>query len=135
MSKTAGKSYIAIVEDDESLCRSLARLLQASGYQPVTYLSAEAFLNDDNHPVFDCLIVDVQLGGMTGIELGEILAADESATPLVFLTAHEEWDALKGTLRIPYNGFLRKSDPAEMVIAAIEKSRVTGALLVHADQE
>jgi FixJ family two-component response regulator len=48
--KHSSKNYIAIVEDDESLCRSLARLLQASGYQPVTYHSAEVFLDDAKQP-------------------------------------------------------------------------------------
>ena len=52
------KTYIAVIEDDEGLRRSLARLLRAAGYQPVTYQSAEAFLNDAKHPVFDCLVVD-----------------------------------------------------------------------------
>ena len=52
------KTYIAVIEDDEGLRRSLARLLRAAGYQPVTYRSAEAFLNDAKHPVFDCLVVD-----------------------------------------------------------------------------
>lgn len=48
-------------------------LVLAIGHQPVTYLSAEAFLNVKKRPTFDCLIVDIQPGGMSGIELGERL--------------------------------------------------------------
>ena len=118
----SSKSYIAIVEDDESLCRSLARLLRASGYQPVTYHSAEVFLGDAKRPVFDCLIVDIQLGGMSGPELGERLARDGSSIPLIFLTAHENWEALKQSISTPHVALLHKSDPGETVINAIESS-------------
>jgi len=120
--KHSSKIYIAIVEDDESLCRSLARLLQASGYQPVTYHSAEVFLDDAKQPVFDCLIVDIQLGGMSGLELGERLARDESNIPLIFLTAHENWETLKQSISTPHVALLRKNDPGEAVINAIESS-------------
>ena len=62
-------TYVAVVDDDESVCRSFARLLRASGIQAVTYSSAEAFLADSKRPQFDCMVFDVQLGGMSGIEL------------------------------------------------------------------
>ena len=120
--KHTSKSYIAIVEDDESLCRSLARLLQASGYQPVTYHSAEVFLDDTKHPVFDCLILDIQLGGMSGLELGERLASDESNIPLIFLTAHENWETLKQSISAQHVALLRKTDPGGLVLAAIDKA-------------
>ena len=67
--------YVAVIDDDESLCRSLGRLLRASGIQPVPYLSAEDFLADVKRPKFDCLVLDIQLSGMTGIELNQHLAA------------------------------------------------------------
>ena len=116
------KTYIAIVEDDESLSRSLARLLKASGYLPVTYFSAEAFLNDNKRPAFDCLIVDIQLCGMSGIELGRYLLEHRSDIPTIYLTAQEEWEDLKRMITTPYTAFLRKSDPGESVLAAIESS-------------
>ena len=126
MSKEAinedSKTYIAIVEDDKSLCRSLARLLQASGYHSVTYLSAEAFLDDAKRPVFDCLVVDIQLSGMSGIELGQQLLEHGVTIPVIFLTAHEEWETLKQSIKTPYAAFLRKTDPGEVLIAAIDKA-------------
>jgi len=116
------KTYIAIVDDDESLCRSLARLLHASGYHPVMYFSAEAFLDDTKRPAFDCLVVDIQLGGMSGIELGQHLLEHGVSIPLIFLTAHEEWETLKQSVKTPYVAFLRKTDPGQTVLAAIESS-------------
>jgi FixJ family two-component response regulator len=82
--------YIAVVDDDEGFCRSLGRLLRAADYQPVTYLSAEAFLADVKHPRFDCLLLDVTLGGMSGLELGRRLAAVGSTTPVIYITAHDD---------------------------------------------
>ena len=61
--------YVAVVDDDESICRSFSRLLRAANFQPVTYASAEAFLADAQHPKFDCLVLDIQLEGMSGLEL------------------------------------------------------------------
>ena len=68
-------SYVAIVDDDASVCRSFSRLLSAAGVQPVSYASAEAFLNDTKRPRFDCLVLDIQLDGISGLELRRRLAA------------------------------------------------------------
>ena len=114
--------YVAVVDDDESLCRSLARLLRASGIQAATYLSAEAFLDDSKRCQFDCLVLDVQLGGMSGIELNQRLAASDSATPVIFLTAHDEPDVREPALRTPCVAYLRKTEPGEMVLAAIRQA-------------
>ncbi|WP_409559365.1 response regulator, partial [Accumulibacter sp.] len=62
---------VAVVDDDDELRRSFARLLRASGMQPVTYASAEALLADSMRPQFDCLVLDVQLPGMSGLDLQE----------------------------------------------------------------
>ena len=55
-------TYVAVVDDDESVCRSFARLLRAAGMQAITYDSAESFLADRKHPQFSCLVLDIQLG-------------------------------------------------------------------------
>ena len=85
--------YVAVVDDDEELCRSFGRLLRAAGFQPITYASAEALLADTKHPQFDCLVLDIELGGMSGIELAERLLADGWSTPFIFITAHEDPNA------------------------------------------
>ncbi len=114
--------YVAVVDDDESLCRSLARLLRASGIHAVTYLSAEAFLDDSQRCEFDCLVLDVQLGGMSGIELNQRLAASDSTTPVIFLTAYEEPDVGWSALHPPCVAYLRKTEPAEVVLATIRQA-------------
>ena len=76
-----GQLCVGVVDDDESVRRSLARLLRAAGMQPTTYASAEEFRADVQPPRFDCLVLDVQLPGMSGLELRNRLAAEGVATP------------------------------------------------------
>jgi FixJ family two-component response regulator len=65
----ASNIYVALVDDDQSLCRSFSRLLRAAGFYAVTYSSGEMFLADASRPWFNCLILDIQLSGITGLEL------------------------------------------------------------------
>ena len=122
MTSEPAKTYIAIVDDDESICRSLGRLLRAAGMQPVAYSSAEAFLADSRQPRFDCLVLDIQLGGMSGIELNQRLALSGSTAPVVFLTAHEEPDVRERALRTPCAAYLKKTEPGEVVLATIREA-------------
>ena len=113
---------VAVVDDDESLCRSFSRLLHASGIRAVSYLSAENFLADSKRPQFDCVVLDIQLGGMTGIELNQQLTAAGSPAPVIFITAYDEPEIREQALRTPCVAYLRKSEPAEVVLSAIRKA-------------
>ncbi len=113
---------IAIVDDDESLCRSLGRLLRAVGMKPVAYPSAEAFLEDQAHPPFDCLVLDVQLGGISGIELQRRLVASGERTPIIFITAHDEPEAREQALATGCTGYFRKTDSGTDVVEAIRRA-------------
>jgi FixJ family two-component response regulator len=113
--------YVAVVDDDENLCRSLARLLRAAGFQPITYASAEAFLADTKHPQFDCLVLDVQLGGMSGIELAQRVVADGGHTPIVFITAHDEPEARAEAEAAGCVAYFRKTDSGAEVLEAIRR--------------
>jgi len=110
---------VAIVDDDESLCRSLGRLLRASGIQPITYPSAEAFLADTHHPKFDCLVFDIQLGGMSGLELYQKLEADGQHPPVIFITAHDDPAVREEALAAGCAAYFRKNDSGADVIEAI----------------
>ena len=114
--------YVAVVDDDESLCRSFSRLLRVAGFQPVTYPSAEAFLQDSKRPRFDCLVLDIQLPGMSGLELSQRLAAVADATPVIFITAHDEPEIRSQALAGGCAGFFHKNDPGERVLEAIRRA-------------
>ena len=111
--------YVAVVDDDEDLCRSLARLLRASGMHPVTYSSAEAFLADTKHPQFDCLVLDVQLGGMSGIELMQGLLAESGHVPFIYPTAHDSPEARAIAEAAGCAGYFRKTDSGAELLEAI----------------
>ncbi|MDM0048862.1 response regulator transcription factor [Variovorax sp. J22R115] len=113
--------YVAVVDDDESLCRSLGRLLRASGMQPIAYDSAEAFLADTKRPRFDCLILDVQLGGMSGIELARRLVAEGAQTPFIFITAHDDLETRAAAQETGCAAYFRKNDPGADVLDAIRR--------------
>lgn len=119
--KSRVPACVALVDGDESLCRSLARLLRAYGIESVSYHSAEDFLGDASRPRFDCLVLDVRLVGMSGIELAERLDNSGSQIPVIFISAQDESGVRDRALRAGCAGFLRKSDPAEAVIDALRK--------------
>jgi FixJ family two-component response regulator len=113
--------YVAVVDDDESLCRSLGRLLRAAGIQSVTYDSAEAFLADAKHPRFDCLVLDVQLGGMSGIELGRRLVAEGGHAPFIYITAFDDAETRAEAEASGCAAYFRKTDAGADVLDAIRR--------------
>ena len=120
MSKTL-PIYVAVVDDDESLCRSLSRLLRAGGIQPINYPSAEEFLADTKRPQFDCLLLDIQLGGISGIELARRLTAEGGHTPVIFITAHDDPETRAKAEAAGCAAYFRKTDPGAEVLDAIRR--------------
>jgi FixJ family two-component response regulator len=116
------QTYVAIVDDDESVCRSMGRLLRTAEMQPIAYPSAEAFLADTRRPHFDCLVLDIQLGGMSGIELHRLLASGGSTTPVVYVTAHDEDATREEAQAVGCAAYFRKTDPGEAVLQAIRRA-------------
>jgi DNA-binding response OmpR family regulator len=111
--------YVAVIEADEHLCRSLARLLRASGMHPVTYSSVEAFRADIKQPQFDCLLLDIQLGGASGIELGYELAAGGAHLPFIFLSDCDEPDKRRMAKDAGCAAYLLKTDSGGAVLKAV----------------
>lgn len=82
-----GKTNIAVVDDDDSFARALSRLLRASGFEVETYPSGEAFLVPRRLRQPDCLVLDIQLQGMSGLNLLRRVRELGSITPVIFVTA------------------------------------------------
>ena len=119
--RTVTTTYVAVVDDDENICRSFGRLLRAAGFQPVTYDSAEAFLADRKHPEFGCLVLDIQLGAMSGIELAQRLAAAGAHTPIIFITAHDDPEARSAAEALGCAAYFRKTDSGKEVLDTIRR--------------
>ena len=79
---------ISVVDDDVSVRKSLDRLIRSVRLDVTVFASAEEFLNSDNPRKADCLILDVRLPGMSGIELHHHLLARNFNVPVIFITAH-----------------------------------------------
>jgi FixJ family two-component response regulator len=114
--------YVAVIDDDESVRRSMSRLLRASNLQAITYPSAEAFLTDTKRPRFDCLVLDIQLQGMSGLELSQKLSAVRDTTPVIFITAHDDPEVRAQAEASSCAGFFRKTDSGTDVLAAIRRA-------------
>ena len=84
------KIYVAVIDDDDSFSRAISRLLRAAGFEVAVYSSAEAFLLPTPLPDPACVVLDIELGGMSGLELRRHLNARGAITPVIFVTAHDE---------------------------------------------
>ena len=118
---TSKQTYVAVVDDDEKLCQSFGRLLRAAGLHPITYYSAEAFLADKKQPQFDCLVLDVQLGGMSGIELAQTLAGNGTHPPFIFITAHDDPGARAEAEAAGCVAYFQKTDSGAQVLETIRR--------------
>jgi FixJ family two-component response regulator len=81
---------VIVIEDDQSMCEALARILRLGGFDPVPYGSAEAFLRDAPAAPAVCMIVDVRLPGMDGFALIEHLRTRTNVPPVIFITASRD---------------------------------------------
>lgn len=84
----ANPPLISVVDDDDSVRESLDGLLRSVGFIAKVFASAEEFLNSDHLRTTDCLILDVRMPGMNGIELHRHLIANHYEMPVIFITAH-----------------------------------------------
>jgi CheY-like chemotaxis protein len=90
VSHVARPIRISIVDDDPSVREGLSRLLSSVGFAVNTSASAEEYLCSDQPGGANCLILDIRMSGMSGIELQRHLAANHREVPVIFITAHEE---------------------------------------------
>jgi FixJ family two-component response regulator len=117
-----GTKSVAIIDDDASANRALGRLLRGAGFEPRGFDSAESFLADPLRPSFGCLLVDIQLTGMSGLELQQQLQAEGSQLPVIFITAHDDPAARSEALRGGCVAFFRKTDPGALIVDALRRA-------------
>ncbi|NEH63634.1 response regulator transcription factor [Rhizobium ruizarguesonis] len=113
---------VAVVDDDASLRRSLGRLLNAYGFPAMEFASAEAFLARDPKTAIDCLVLDIDLGGMSGIDLQRRLKAEGTTLPVIFITALETVSVKAEAEKVGCVAYLQKQFSGAALIAAINKA-------------
>jgi FixJ family two-component response regulator len=110
---------ICVVDDDVSVRRALSLLLRSAGFAVETFASAEAFLGSKHETHYDCLVLDVHLGGLSGFALQEQLAAAGRSIPIVFITAHDDPATWKRARAVVTAEYLRKPFDDQSLIDAI----------------
>lgn len=119
---------VFIVDDDPAVLKSLSRLLRASQFTVVTFGSPQEFLERHNPHTPGCLVLDVAMPGLNGLELQEALRAKGSAIPIIFLTGHGDIPMSVQAMKGGALDFLTKpvhdEDLLKAVEAALEKDRI-----------
>jgi FixJ family two-component response regulator len=111
---------ISVVDDDESVRESLQALVRSVGLGVMVFASAEEFLTSGRVPDTDCLILDVRMPGMNGLELQRQLAANHFAMPIIFITAHGDEESRQRALKSGAVDYLLKPFSEEALLNAID---------------
>ena len=115
---------ISVVDDDRSVVEGTVSLMESIGYAATGFGSAEDFLNSPQLHRVACLILDVSMPGMGGLELQRRLAADHGRTPIIFITAHGDHDISTEALRRGAVAFLIKPFSQESLLNAVRSALV-----------
>jgi FixJ family two-component response regulator len=113
---------VCVVDDDESILRALRRVLGATGFRVETFSSAQQFLDSEHRDRADCLVLDVHLGGLSGLDLQERLARSGVSTPVIIITAYDDARTRERARRAGVIEYLRKPFDDDSLIDAIHKA-------------
>ena len=116
---TTKAGFIAIVDDDEPLREALGSVMKAAGFSTITFGSAEEYLDSAGRQRTACLVLDVRLPGMSGIELQRQLANDGDETPIVFVTAHGDASLRDSLMKAGASAFLNKPVRSDALLKEI----------------
>src|SRR6476661_4923946 len=118
----ARPTVVIVVDDDPGLLKSVARLLAHHGIESRTFASAEALLEADNVQTATCLLLDIHLGGISGIELRRRLAASGSNCPVIFMTANDDEATRNEAVEAGCIAYLRKPFGQHVLLNALSKA-------------
>ena len=110
---------ISIVDDDESVRRSTRLLIESLGFSVATFESAEAFLRSEKRGDTSCLILDVQMPGMSGLQLQTKLAHDGDSIPIIFITAYDDNQSRRRAIQAGAVAFLDKPFTEDQLLQTI----------------
>jgi len=120
--RVATPHLIAIVDDDKSFREAMARLMRSLGHSVASFDSAERFLLSDRTSEAECLICDIRMPGMSGIELQKQLIAEHRRLPIIFVTAHPTEAAREGAVAAGAVAFLSKPCNEDELIALLHQA-------------
>ena len=110
---------VFVIDDDESICRSLRRLLQSAGFHVRTFISGNDFLNQVCQNMSGCIILDVRMPEIGGLELQKRLNDSGCKMPIVFMSAHQDAGTRGKALNAGAIAFLQKPFEDQLLIETI----------------
>ena len=116
------KNLISVIDDDESVRRTTALLIESFGLRAAAFESAEGFLKSGQLHDTACLIVDVQMPGMNGLQLQSHLAAEGCGIPIIFITAYDDRESRGRAMRAGAVAFLSKPFGDEQLLQTIRSA-------------
>jgi FixJ family two-component response regulator len=121
------QSIVHVVDDDESFLNAMARLLRASGFLSRTYSSAREFLEERRTDEPGCVVVDLHMPDLGGLDLQAVLAQSRYPLPVLFLTGHADTASTVRAMRGGAEDFLEKTATKELVLDAIRRALARNA--------
>jgi len=115
-------NLISIVDDDESVRRTTKLLVESFGYQAAVFESAESFLKSDQLYDTACLVVDVQMPGMNGLQLQSHLADEGYSIPTIFITAYADKESRRQAMEAGAVAFLDKPFNDQQLLKSIRSA-------------
>jgi FixJ family two-component response regulator len=113
---------ISVIDDDDLVREAIESLLQSLGYEVDTFASAADYLASNRVHNYSCIIADVQMPGMIGIDLQDRLISEGLPTPIIFMSAHSTEALARRVTEAGAVGFLRKPLKAEPLIEYLAKA-------------
>jgi two-component system response regulator FixJ len=115
-------SIVWVVDDDEAVCDSLVLLFKTVGLQTRTFPDGKSFLNDFDDSQPGCIVVDLRMPGMSGLELQESLHQKQSTLPIIFITGHGTIDSAVHAMRAGAIDFLQKPFDDQELLDTIQRA-------------
>ncbi len=125
---TGGERMVLVVDDDASVRTALLRLLRSAGYEAEGFDTAIAYLQRAAPTPPACLVLDVRMPGMTGLELQQKICGTPHAVPIVFITGHGDREARRQALEHGAVAVLQKPLEEVVLLEAIERALGRGPL-------
>lgn len=115
-------NLISVVDDDASVCRSTTFLIESFGYRAAAFESAEGFLRSAQRQDTSCLLLDLQLPGINGLQLQSRLASEGCRIPIIFMTAYDYKEPCLQAMRAGAVAFLAKPFSDELLLQTIRST-------------
>jgi FixJ family two-component response regulator len=126
---------VFVIEDDPSMRRSLERQLRTAGFDVETFASAQDYLDREPRAEVACIVTDLRMPGLSGLDLQASLAQADRALPMVFISAHGDIPAAVDAMRGGAVTFLRKPFAEEAIFAAVTEALARSAALARSRKE